>query len=76
MRAIQWAILIAGVLLLVFGLGCLNYTKIGGVEHHREVAQQHGWPAPNVAIAHVGMLSAPLGAGAIGFVAGRAKRQA
>lgn len=55
---------------LLFGLGCLNYTKMGNVEHHTEVAQQRGWPAPSRGICSLGMLLTPIGAGLVGFAVG------
>jgi hypothetical protein len=67
-------IALAGFILLVFGLGCLNYTKIGGIQYHTEVAERNGWPPPSVAIAHLGMLATPIGAATLGFAAGRRKR--
>jgi hypothetical protein len=70
-KATYWLTLIAGFALMLFGLGCLNYTKIGGVDHHHTVAEQHGWPAPSTTIAHIGMLSTPLGAGLLGWGVGR-----
>ena len=62
---------IAGALMLLLGLGCLNYTKMGNVEHHTQVAQQHGWPAPSRSIGSLGLILAPVGAGLVGFAAGR-----
>ena len=60
-----------GSLTLVFGLGCLNYTKPGDSERHRQFAEKSGMPAPGVGIAHLGMLLTPLGGGLIGFIFGR-----
>jgi hypothetical protein len=67
----SWAIAVFGILIMLFGLGCLNYTKIGGVEHHTNVASERGWPAPSLLIAHLGMVFAPLGAGILGWGLGR-----
>jgi hypothetical protein len=61
----------AGALTLVFGLLCLNYTSMAGVEHHTRFAQQHGWPPPSQGIVYLGMLSATLGASLAGFAIGR-----
>jgi hypothetical protein len=66
-----WLLGAVGTFVMLFGLSCLNYTKLGGVEHHTQVAREHGWPPPSVGIAHCGMFLAPLGAGVVGFVIGR-----
>ena len=57
--------------MLVFGLGCLNYTKLGNYERHSQFALQHGLPVPSREIVYLGMLFAPLGAGLVGFAIGR-----
>lgn len=58
-------------MLLLFGLLCLNYTRMGDVERHSRFARQHGWPEPSRGIVYLGMLLAPLGGGLIGFAFGR-----
>lgn len=55
---------------MVFGLLCLNYTKLGNVERHTAVAAEHGFPPPSSRIAYLGMLLAPLGAGTFGYSLG------
>jgi hypothetical protein len=45
------------------------------LEHHREVARQHGWPPPDATIFYAGVGSVVVGATAVGFVAGRGRRQ-
>jgi len=62
---------LAGVLMLLFGLGCLNYTKMGSAERHRQIAQRRGWPEPSRGIVYLGMLFASLGGGIVGFAIGR-----
>ncbi len=57
--------------MLAFGLLCLNYTKMGSAERHAQFAERRGWPPPSQNIVHLGMLFAPLGAGLVGFTAGR-----
>jgi hypothetical protein len=44
---------------------------MGNVEHHTQMAQQHGWPPPSRGIVHLGMGCASLGAGLVGFAIGR-----
>jgi hypothetical protein len=64
---------LAGLLLLLFGLGCLNYTKADGLDHHREVAQRHGLPQPGPPIFYGGVLAVVAGSGLVGFAAGRSR---
>src|SRR4051812_42876354 len=59
-----------GAVVMVFGLLCLNYTKIGNVERHTAVAAEHGWPPPSSPIAYLGMVVTPIGAGLIGYAVG------
>ena len=42
------ALLLSGLLVLAFGLGCLNYTTGGKSEFHRAWAREHGLPADYV----------------------------
>jgi hypothetical protein len=70
----RWVAGLAGALVLAFGLACLNYTKIGAADRHREKALQRGWPPPSQAIHYGGVLSAVLGAGLVGSVLGGAFR--
>ncbi len=49
-RTKRWVLGIVGVASLLFGLGCINYTKADGLDHHREVARRHGLPLPSRAI--------------------------
>ena len=64
---------IAAFLVLLFGLGCLNYTKIGNLERHTEFAQSRGLPPPSRNILYGGVACTLLGAGAVGYAAGRRK---
>lgn len=61
----------AGAVLLLFGVLCLNYTKMGSIERHMQVARERGWPEPNRGIVYLGMLCAPLGGIVLGFALGR-----
>jgi hypothetical protein len=60
-----------GAVLLIFGLGCLNYTKADGLERHRAVAARHNLPPPSNPILYGGVLSVAVGSGLIGFAIGR-----
>jgi len=60
----------AGILLILFGFGCLNYTKADGLQHHIEFAQTHGLPKPGEHILLVGVASLLAGAGLIGYSIG------
>ena len=64
----------AGALIMVFGLACLNYTKVGSLERHHTVAAQRGWPPPSPTIAYLGMAMAPSGAAMMGWSFGRSKK--
>jgi hypothetical protein len=70
----RWLVGFVGLLVLAFGLGCLNYTKADGLEHHQEVALKHGLPEPGANILYLGVASVILGAGTIGFTLGRVGR--
>ena len=65
---------LVGAAMLVFGLGCLNYTKAGSLERHIAAAKAHNWPPPSRTIAYLGMLLAPLGAGLVGYSFGKQDR--
>jgi hypothetical protein len=69
-RGITWLLGLLGVLLLAFGLGCLNYTKADGLEHHREVAARYNLPPPSETILYGGVLSVIVGSGTVGFALG------
>jgi hypothetical protein len=56
--------------MLVFGLLCLNYTKMGNNERHSRFAAQHGLPVPSRGISSLGMLFTPLGGVLLGFALG------
>jgi len=58
---------VVAIALLLFGLGCLNYTKPGGLEHHRAVARQHGLPEPGDGIVYGGAASIMCGAALAGY---------
>ena len=64
-------ILLAGAILILFGLGCLNYTKANGIQHHTEVAERYGLPRPSERILFVGAASLLIGAGLLGYEMGR-----
>jgi hypothetical protein len=73
-RGKRWLIAVAGALLLVFGLLCLNYTKADGLEHHQEVARRHGLPPPGPPILYGGVAAVVIGAGLVGYSLGAGKR--
>jgi hypothetical protein len=62
---------IAAFLVMIFGLACLNYTKIGNVERHTAWAQSHDLPSPSRNIFYSGAALTVLGAAAVGYSAGR-----
>jgi hypothetical protein len=63
-------VVILGVLVLILGVGCLNYTTAGGADHHREWAVQKGLPEPSPAIFYLGVACTVAGAGSVGFALG------
>ena len=66
--------LILGLLLLVFGIACLNYTTAEGADHHRQWAAGKGLPEPSRAIFFLGVACTAAGAGSVGFSLGRRGR--
>jgi hypothetical protein len=72
-RIPRWLSATIGIALLLFGLGCLNYTKAGGLEHHKQFAAEHGLPAPSEAILLGGALSLIAGSGLLGYTIGARK---
>jgi hypothetical protein len=64
---------LAGLLLLVFGLLCLNYTAAHGLEHHRESAARLGLPPPEPPIFYGGVASTVVGAVGVGFALGSSR---
>lgn len=70
----RWLLVLVGLLALAFGLGCLNYTKADGLDHHLEVAAKHGLPPPGPGILYLGVASVAVGSGSVGFAFGRGKR--
>jgi hypothetical protein len=68
-------LIVVGIPLLLFGLGCLNYTKTRGLEHHQAFARQHGLPEPSERILLSGVVCLVVGAGAIGYAIGASGRR-
>jgi hypothetical protein len=69
----RWFVVALGALLLLFGLGCLNYTEAEGLEHHRQQAMRYDLPAPSKSIFLLGVASTSVGAGLVGFGLGRTR---
>lgn len=65
--------LVVGALLVIFGLLCLNYTREGNRQHHREWAVAHRMPPPSTPILVGGVVAIAAGAvlGGAGLVRGR-----
>ena len=77
MNAKSWLGLALGVLVMLFGLACLNYNYFDGIEHHFEWAEANGLPTPSGWIFDVGLALAPIGGGIIGWrLAKRTKAKA
>ncbi len=73
MRSPRWLIVVVGLLLVVFGLACLNYTKADGLEHHQKAARRLGLPPPSQPILYSGVATIIVGAGLVGYALGRGK---
>lgn len=63
-----------GVVVAGLGVGCLNYTTAGNVEHHREWAREKGVPEPSRAIYFLGLACTAGGGGLVGWAIGRRRR--
>ena len=63
-----------GLFLLLFGLGCLNYTKAAGLQAHTEFAIEHGLPKPSEGILFTGAGAIASGAGILGYLVGSRPR--
>ncbi len=59
--------IVIGLVLVGFGLGCVNYTKPGTIQYHQQWATTNGRPAPSDAVLWGGAGSAVFGAFAVGF---------
>lgn len=64
-----WAVL--STLLLLFGLACLNYTKVAGLEYRRAWAERHELPPPGRTIYYGGLACVVIGSGLLGFLFGQ-----
>ena len=73
-RGRRRVVLAAGIVVLFFGLGCLNFTEGGGVERHRAWARRHRLPEPSREVFFIGVAGTTLGGALIGFVAGRGRK--
>jgi hypothetical protein len=69
----RWLIGVVAVFLVALGLGCLNYTRAYGWEHHTEVARQWNLPRPSIGILYSGALSLIAGSAALGYMVGRSR---
>ena len=70
-RGIRLLVAVIGIVLVALGLGCLNYTKADGLEHHREAATRLGLPQPGEPILFGGAAALVLGGGLVGFAIAR-----
>ncbi len=71
----RWFIGGIGLLIMFFGLGCLNYTNGFGIDHHSQWAAERGLPAPSYGLFLMGAALAVLGAGAVGFTIAGVRRK-
>jgi hypothetical protein len=73
-RDVRWLFITAGIVALLFGLLCLNYTKASGLERHRAFAQQHQLPEPSNGILLGGVVAVSFGSAIIGYSLGSRSR--
>lgn len=66
----RWLVGLGGLLVVLFGLGCLNYTKAETLEHHQQMAAERGLPPPGPGIFYLGIAAIVLGAGGVGYALG------
>jgi hypothetical protein len=62
-----WFLVCGGALILLFGLGCLNYTKADAWDHHTRQAERYHLPPPSPAIHLAGIIATTIGAGLGGY---------
>lgn len=74
MTGMRLLFFVAGLIALVFGLACLNYTTDGKADHHREWAREKSLPEPSEGIFVLGLVGTAAGAGLAGFALGRRPR--
>ncbi len=67
---------LVGILILVAGTLCLNYTQGFDMDHHVEWAAQHDLPAPAYPVFVAGVILVAVGAGVVGHAFGRSARAA
>jgi hypothetical protein len=58
------------LLLLLFGLLCLNFTKASNLPKHTQFAIEHDLPKPGEGILFTGAAAIMAGAGTLGYLAG------
>jgi cytochrome c biogenesis protein CcdA len=75
-RSTVWIAIAAGIVLLFFGLACLNFTKASALERHREFAWRHNLPQPGNSILWGGAGAIAFGAALIGYAAGAKRKHA
>ena len=72
----RWITILSGAVVLLFGLGCLNYTKAHSLEHHRQQALRYNLLEPSPAIFRIGVATTAFGAGPLGFGIGSRRKSA
>ena len=66
----KWLPTLFALVLVAFGVGCLNYTAFGNSEHHIEWAAERGLPPPSFAVFVTGAACLFFGAATLGFKLG------
>jgi len=64
---LRFLVLLACSAVVLFGLGCLNYTEASNYAHHLAFAQEYGLPEPTRNIHRLGMATTAIGSFLMGF---------
>lgn len=70
-----WMRVLLALVVLGFGLACLNYTKASTYEHHVARAAAEGFPAPSPGIFRAGIACTVIGAFLLGGSGKRSRRR-
>jgi cytochrome c biogenesis protein CcdA len=73
-RSTVWIAIATGIVLLFFGLACLNFTKASSLERHQEFARRHNLPQPGSSILWGGAGAIAVGSAIVGYAAGTKRR--
>ena len=64
---LRFLILLVCAVVVLFGLGCLNYTEASNYSHHVTFAQEYGLPEPSQSIHRLGLATTAVGCFLMGY---------